>query len=298
MAIYNDTYCVYIHTNKINGKKYVGQTINGNNPNKRWDNGRGYEHCIRFFNAIKKYGWDNFEHEIIASNLTAKEADNFERTLIAKLNTTNPEIGYNIELGGVKNRVISEATRKKISESHIGSANPMYGVRLTGNKNGMYGKQHSEETKKKISDAISGENHPNYGKPMNDERKLKISQSKLGKYTGENNPFYGKHHSEESKKMIGDPKRGSKNFNAQKIVQTDDSYNVIQVWECIVDASKELNIIRQGIWNALNGIRKHAGEYCWFYVYDRIRKDGSIILGAISLGYITEDDINVKNIGV
>ena len=86
MEIYNDTYCVYIHTNKINGKRYVGQTINGNNINKRWSNGLGYKTCTAFYRAIQKYGWDSFEHEIVASNLTKEEANNFEIILINKLN--------------------------------------------------------------------------------------------------------------------------------------------------------------------------------------------------------------------
>ena len=100
MEIYNDTYCVYVHINKINGKKYVGKTINGNRPNQRWDNGNGYKNCTYFWRAIQKYGWDNFEHEIIASNLTSYEADNFEILLIEKLKTNNKEYGYNLTLGG------------------------------------------------------------------------------------------------------------------------------------------------------------------------------------------------------
>ena len=56
------TYCVYVHTNKFNGKKYVGQTCQ--KPEVRFGkNGSGYVGSRVFYNAILKYGWDNFYHE-------------------------------------------------------------------------------------------------------------------------------------------------------------------------------------------------------------------------------------------
>ena len=68
-----NNYIIYAHINKINNKVYVGQTCQ--NPEKRWDYGSGYKkHNLHFYNAIKKYGWDNFEHEILFENLTQKEA--------------------------------------------------------------------------------------------------------------------------------------------------------------------------------------------------------------------------------
>lgn len=296
MEIYNGTYCVYMHTNKINGKKYVGQTVHGDRPHKRWDNGNGYKKCPYFYRAIQKYGWDNFEHEIIANNLTPQEADNFERLLIEKLNTTNHDNGYNLEPGGTKNKTLSEETKKRISESHIGDKNPMYGIRLTGKKNGMYGKSHTEAAKKKISKAVSGEKNGNYGKPMSDWQKHKISQSRIGKYYGENSPMYGKHLTEEQKKKIGDSHRGAKSYHAAPVVQLDDNYNIVKIWWCIKDAYDALDICRQSIPEVLNGEQQHAGGYRWLYLYDRTKKDGSIVLGAISLGYITKEEVeNVKN---
>ena len=58
-----NTYSVYKHTNKVNGKVYIGITYN--KPEVRWgSNGIGYKRQL-FWNAIQKYGWDNFTHEIL-----------------------------------------------------------------------------------------------------------------------------------------------------------------------------------------------------------------------------------------
>lgn len=126
-------YCVYVHISP-SGKMYIGQT-GENNPEHRWrKNGSGYTYKYKngeykqpaFANAIAKYGFDNFQHEIIASNLTKEEADAFEKLLIEKLDTMNPEHGYNC-VGGGSNGYLSDATRKRISEALKGKNHPMYG---------------------------------------------------------------------------------------------------------------------------------------------------------------------------
>lgn len=87
-----------MHTNKINNKKYIG--ITSDKPSRRWrKDGSGYKKQ-HFSNAISKYGWDNFTHEILFAELTEEEALNKEKELIAKYNTTNPMFGYNITNGG------------------------------------------------------------------------------------------------------------------------------------------------------------------------------------------------------
>lgn len=134
MEIYNGTYCVYVHTNKTNGKMYVGQTVYGDKPSRRWQNGKSYKNCIYFNRAIQKYGWDNFEHKIVASNLTKEEADNFEKILIKQLNTRDPSYGYNLTDGGegTCGHKMSEESRRKLSELaklRVGDKNPMFGRR-------------------------------------------------------------------------------------------------------------------------------------------------------------------------
>lgn len=85
------SYYVYIHTNKINGKQYVGMTKL--KPNERWENGNGYRRQKHFYKDIQKYGWDAFEHEIVKEGLSKEEAKQLESELIKKSNTNND--GYN-----------------------------------------------------------------------------------------------------------------------------------------------------------------------------------------------------------
>lgn len=92
-------YFVYEHVNKVNGKRYIGITSR-EKVFYRWGReGNSYQSQI-FGRAIKKYGWDNFEHNILAEGLSQQDAFEMERNLIKKFETTNPKYGYNISIGG------------------------------------------------------------------------------------------------------------------------------------------------------------------------------------------------------
>ena len=107
-------YTVYMHKNKINGKVYIG--ITGQKPNVRWNNGTGYR-GTHFANAINKYGWENFEHIILFSNLTKDEACQKEIELIKEYSSTDCQFGYNLATGGEINcgYHLSEETKEKLS---------------------------------------------------------------------------------------------------------------------------------------------------------------------------------------
>lgn len=97
----NRKWCVYKHTNKINGKVYIG--ITGESIlNQRWDNGNGYKDNKLFFSDIQEYGWiEGFYHIVIEDNLTKQEAEDLEKKLIKKYNSQNKDYGYNLAIGGV-----------------------------------------------------------------------------------------------------------------------------------------------------------------------------------------------------
>ena len=94
-----NNYIIYAHINMINNKIYIGQTSQSLTRRFR-TNGDGYKNCTYFYKAIQKYGWNNFKHIILFEKLSLEKANEIEKYLIKKYQTTNPDFGYNINLGG------------------------------------------------------------------------------------------------------------------------------------------------------------------------------------------------------
>jgi len=110
-------YSIYMHECP-NGKKYIGQTKQ--KCADRWRNGCGYHNNAYFDNAIKKYGWENIKHTILATTEDKDEAGKLEKYYISLYDTTNREKGFNHSIGGtasVEGYHHTEESKKKISES-------------------------------------------------------------------------------------------------------------------------------------------------------------------------------------
>ena len=104
---------IYLHKNKVNGKCYIGQTFQ--KPNERWKNGKGYYNQPKFYNAILKYGWNNFEHIILEQNLSEDIIDERERYWINYYNCLG-ENGYNIKYDNKTLHIFSEEHKKNLKK--------------------------------------------------------------------------------------------------------------------------------------------------------------------------------------
>lgn len=224
-------YCVYMHRNKINNKCYIG--ITKQYPEDRWQNGLGYRINKHFWNAIKTYKWENFEHIIFEEGLTKEEAAKKEILLIALYDTTNPECGYNISTGGecgsagvkrsddFKQRLhdvnigkhLSEETKKKLSQQRKGKK-----------RNIIY----SIDARRNISESKKGNKNPNYGKPLTEERKIIISQAR-----------------------------------SRAVIQLDFDGNFVAEYKSMAEAERKTGVKSSNICTCCQGIYEMAGGFKW-----------------------------------
>ena len=152
-------YYIYAHINKKNKKAYVGQTRQ--KLNQRWRNGDGYKREPKFYNAIKKYGWDNFEHKILMTCETQEEANLLEEFFIKEYNSY--QNGYNLTEGGYNNPSFYPEIREKIS------------MKISGKNNGMYGKKHSALSRERMTKSSR-----TYWDNRTEEERKMLSQKRMG----------------------------------------------------------------------------------------------------------------------
>lgn len=234
------TWCVYKHTNKTNGKVYIG--ITSKKPEQRWEGGIGYRHNEHMTNAIQKYGWDGFSHEVLLVGLSEDEALDMERKLISEYQSADRRYGYNIEAGGVKRGAYSPETLEKMRQ------------RMLGDKNPNYGKHLSDETRRKLSECNRGERHPKWGTHHSEETRKKIGD----KSRGERHYLYGGHPTDAT---IEKMRRNSPKCKQVLCVETGVVYRSVR------EASRATNINVSGICLSIKGERvKTAGGYHWQFV--------------------------------
>ena len=226
----NKKWCVYKHTNKINQKVYIG--ITSQNPKYRWANGEGYK-GQGFYYAIKKYGWNNFTHEILEKNLTQEKACEREKYYIDLYNSKNSSYGYNRTNGGENARIGSDNFRaRKILQCELNGDIIREWDCITDAAN------HLKIAKTTINNCLSKE------------------KNSAGGYLW----FY----IEDIDKI--EPYVAYQNQNKKQIVQYDLNGDFVREWDSITEAENYYN--NSGIASCLKNNCWTSNGYLWFYKGD------------------------------
>lgn len=234
----------YILTNERTGEFYVGSARNvfGRKDRHIRDLKAGRHHCARV-----QESWlpdDSYHiHLYIADD--RDRAFEVEQELIKK-HINNP-LFVNTSLGAKGGDTL---TRSPNREARIARMSQILSDRMKaltseekkrvfgrpGEKNGMFGKTHSQEAKQAVSNANKGVTRRS-GFTLSDSHRQQISDHAKTR-VGELNPFYGKSHSEETKKKIAEAKK------AQAILPPNTRKVKIDevIYESVTDAARKLSI--------------------------------------------------------
>ena len=264
---------IYLTTNNINGKKYIGQRKYSYDKDTYLGSGTILK------KAVKKYGKENFSRYIISFAYSEIEMNILEEYYIELHNAVTSPNYYNLADGGKSGNKLAMKSTEEIAEIYKKRADTI--SNKSDEEKAETSRKRSEawenkspekmaEIGRKISQSISGEKHPFYGKKFSDEHKRKISEAKIGvKFSeehkqkmsiankGENNPFYGKKHSEESKQKISD-------YQTYKSVICLDT---CVIYNSICEAEKLTGVSKGGISLCCEYKRNSARGLQWQY-YD------------------------------
>lgn len=207
---------IYLITNKINDKIYVGQSINIEFrwQVERWGSKNSKRDTQIILRAIHKYGIDNFKFEIIEElPKDRKILNDREKYWIQFYESSSPSKGYNLTNGGQDGHLgvkRSEKTKQRISKALAGKPK----LTMRGKPSGMAGKIQPKEARQKISMALKNKPFRPHG-PMPKEHRQRIrdgwtkeAKAMAAKRARNQPKATGWHHSEEARKKLSVSKKG------------------------------------------------------------------------------------------
>lgn len=269
---------VYLITNQLNNRKYIGI----HHYTKPEIDKAYYGSGKIITQAVRTYGRKNFCIQVLDWAESFDELSELEKYYIKLYNAVESEDFYNLADGGhnltseeVK-RFITESTRKTFSknmkkrwESHdpsicrnlLGENNPFYGRHHTEETKQYLsqintGRKHSEETKQKYSENRRGEKNPNYGNYWTDEQKARLSAKKKGTGVGKDNSNYGHRWSESQR---------ASHYKSRPIVQLTLSGKFVAEYPYIANAARIFGVNEASIRGCCNGSQKTSCGYKWMY---------------------------------
>lgn len=230
-----DKFVVYIFYITSNGYFYIGSSGDFNRRISRHlrELKDGTHHNLNLLNAWNKSDKNFFITTI--ETTTREEAFRLEEEMIKRaFNSTRKQLLCNIGLNSIagdllsdhpnRNDIISRITEKvRLSYSSMSSIQRKSKFGRSGDKNGMFGKKHSEETKNKISLRMTGHSF-NTGRKLSADHIAKISERQKLR-VGSKNSFFGKFHRDETKDRIRQANKGKMPTNVRKILTDSGIFN-------------------------------------------------------------------------
>lgn len=283
---------IYKITNKINNKIYIGETTR--NLNVRWNehkhealsNGHGYNYHIH--NAMRKYGIDNFNIEII-DNCPDEERFKLETKYIKEYNSTNPDIGYNTVVEGegstlIATETILEAWKEGLT---IKETAELLGIHKSTVSHRLHACNISEdEIKNRFSQSVKdrcsyiveqydlsgnfvrewgsasecGRNGYSQTMISNVCRQEQITaHGYIWKYKQDERDIKEWVDKVKNKKQAGKPKK--------RTIQMDESHNIIHIYDSASEAAQALGIEDKS--NICAACRKGRKAYGFYWTYEK-----------------------------
>lgn len=259
-------FSVYKHESPSH-KVYIG--ITSLKPTKRWIQGKGYGNNAYFTRAIEKYGWENFKHEILYTNLSKKEACEKEKELIKYYDSTNHDKGYNLTSGGEYNSASPEG-RKRISKANKGKkVSKNTRLKISAARTGV---PMREDAKKKLS--VSRKNLHLH---MSEEHRIKISRVNTGKEMSQETRdkirkgLEGKNKSVEHRRKLSESRKGRFMGKENPIAEAVCCVETGEIYECMSDADRKLNVSPGSVSKCIVGKQKTVKGYH----FEKIGKDNT-----------------------